>query len=153
MEGDYLRRALSILVFFHCVFFVVSIVYIGFLSMISEIIFSLWAYSCYLTLKEPFIVLYLLGLIMGIIYGVIGMMYKTNINFNNMLFYIMAEVYYVLAFYYLGRTYLSFRKAGGIHGTFGTPKPKPLVTPQKDEETTPSKKQGSLKVSSSSKKE
>ena len=77
--------------------------------------------------------LFLLG---GVIYGIIGMLYKTNVNFNNMLFYIMSEVYYVLALYFLFLAYKNFRLTGGIHGALGTQKIKTsaLTTPTKNGE-------------------
>lgn len=50
LEGDSLRFTIGLLCFFHCVFFIVSIVWIGFSSMLGEIFLGIWSYSCYLTL-------------------------------------------------------------------------------------------------------
>jgi uncharacterized membrane protein len=89
-EGDWLRRNFAIITFLHAVFFVVSIVYIGFESMISEIFFGCFAYSCYLTLKQPFIMLYLTLLFAAFLHGLYELVYSPKINVNNMFFFITA---------------------------------------------------------------
>ena len=51
-QGLHLRKVLKYLTMCHILTFFVSLVQIGFYSMIAEIGYSAWAYSCFLTLRE-----------------------------------------------------------------------------------------------------
>ena len=119
-EGDWLRRTFGAAVFFHIIFFVVSIVYIGFESMISEIFFGCFAYSCYLTLKQPYIFAYLFAMSIAFLHKIYELLFSLKINVNNMFFFITSIVQYGLIIYFVALSLWKFRKAGGIKGTTGT---------------------------------
>ena len=67
-EGESMRRSLLLQVVLHLLFFIVGLAYIGFESMITEIIWGLWAYSVYLTLREMQILVYLITMVLGLFY-------------------------------------------------------------------------------------
>ena len=48
VEGKYVSKMMGWLVIFHFVFFLLSLVYIGFEAMLSEILWGCIAYSLYL---------------------------------------------------------------------------------------------------------
>ncbi len=145
-EGDHLRRHFGVVVFLHIVFFVVSIVYIGFEAMLSEVFFGCLAYSCYLTLREPFIVFYLFGMTIAFLHGIYELTLSNYINPNNMFFFIADEVFYALVIWFITMSYLKFRRAGGIHGTLGTTKPpRPAKDLEKSKSTVKQTKQEQIK--------
>jgi hypothetical protein len=106
-------------VFLHIIFFIISIVYIGFESMLSEIFFGCFAYSCYLTLKQPYLFAYIFAMSIAFLHKIFELIYSTKININNMFFFITSIVYYGLTVYFVLLALLRFRKAGGIHGNTG----------------------------------
>lgn len=59
LEGDNLRRAIGWSCFLHWFFFLASLTFIGFTSMITQIILGIWSYSCYLTLREWQTIIYM----------------------------------------------------------------------------------------------
>ena len=120
-EGTYLRRLIGVCVFFHVALFVASLVSIGFLQMLFELFFVAWTYSCFLTLHEWQIVIYLLLLLFGIAHGVLNIFAFQDIS---LLFFILCFIFYSFAFYFVGSGYVHFRQAGGIHGTNGKLKKK-----------------------------
>jgi hypothetical protein len=56
----------------HIVFFLVSLIVIGFFPMIAEIGYITLIYTCYLTLREWEVVIYITVLATGIVYGFIN---------------------------------------------------------------------------------
>ena len=112
-EGDRLRMILGWCVFFHTVFFLVSLTVIGFKSMISEIVYGCWAYATYLTLREWQVVIYIFAMCINVIYGVFHLFIYAKIN---LLFYILNVVFIGLASYFTMMAYRQFRFSGGIHG-------------------------------------
>ena len=74
-EGAHLRRVLWWCIFFHVIFFMVSLTIIGFLPMLAEIYYVTWLYSTYLTLREWSVIIYLLSLLTGVIYGALHLFY------------------------------------------------------------------------------
>jgi hypothetical protein len=121
-EGDRLRFVLGCCVIVHLVFFLVSLTAIGFKSMLFEIALGLWSYSCHLTLREWQCLLYIVGLLIGILHGLFSIFYFSKIN---LLFFILNIVLLCIAFWFVCRRYYKFRVAGGIHGTNGRTKIKP----------------------------
>ena len=118
-QGLHLRRVLKWLTVCHIISFLVSLTVIGFFSMLSEIGYSAWAYSCFLTLREWQVILYLLLLLIGIINGFFNIFAFSTVS---LLFYIVTLVFLGFALYFLFFAYKAFRMAGGIHG--GVPKAK-----------------------------
>ena len=52
----------------HSVAALVSLALIGFFSMMSHVLWSMWTYSVYLSLREMQIVVYIISLVAGISY-------------------------------------------------------------------------------------
>ena len=82
-EGQSLRKLFGMAMVLHIVFFVVSLTAMGFLPMLAEIGFSLWAFSCYLTLREWEVVVYLVALLGSIIYGVLNLFGQKGLGKEN----------------------------------------------------------------------
>ena len=112
--GLRLRRALLVSLIMHACFFVLALTYIGFYVMVMEIFFVSWVYTCYLTLHEWAIVVYLFALVIGMIHGVFSVIDYEDVS---LLFFIILLVFYALCFFYTGKRYMTFRSHGGIHGT------------------------------------
>ena len=112
-QGLYLRKVLRVLTFLHVLFFFVCLTIVGFLPMLSELGLSAWCYSCYLTLKEWQVILYMLFLFIGLINGFINIFAFESVS---LIFYIINLVYYGIAMYFAFMSYKNFRKSGGIHG-------------------------------------
>merc|ERR1712224_784312 len=105
-QGIDLRKTLRICLIFHIIFFVVSLMAIGYSSMISEVAFAILCYSCYLTLREWTIILYWALLFLSIFLGIMNLFEYRNIR---ILFYILNEIFYGVAIYYVGIKYRKFR--------------------------------------------
>lgn len=114
--GASLRTALGVSLFMHTVFFIVSLLAIGFYVMLTEIFFISWVYSSYLTLSEWQVIVYEIVLLFGIVHGALSIFSFNNIN---LLFFILLLIFYGLCFFYTGQRYLTFRAHGGIHGNVG----------------------------------
>jgi hypothetical protein len=114
--GVSLRRVLGVSLFLHICFFITALTAIGFKVMLLEIFFVSWVYSCYLTLHEWAIVVYLITLVFGITHGFLSIFAFTDVS---LLFFILLLVFYFLSFYGTGTRYLTFRAHGGIHGNIG----------------------------------
>lgn len=89
---------------------------IGFLPMLAEIGYSLWVYSCFLTLREWSVISYCTCLAFGLVFGIMNLFDYANIK---ILFYLLNEIFYAFALYYTVNAYKDFRFSGGIHGTNG----------------------------------
>jgi len=121
-EGDDLRFVLKVCCILHGLFFLASIVAIGFISMLQDIFYSCWTYSAFLTLKEWQVILYIVTLFFGSCHGIFNLFMYSELN---LLFFILKLIYYVCALYFVARAYRNFRVTGGIHGKLGRQKPKP----------------------------
>ena len=112
-QGLYLRKVLRWLTVLHVSFFFVCLIIIGFLPMLNELGLACWAYSTFLTLKEWQVILYMLFLFLGIVFGFLNIFAFSTLS---LLFYIVNLVYYAFALYFTFISYRNFRKSGGIHG-------------------------------------
>jgi len=65
-EGHKMRSVMAFQVLFHIVFALMSLTMIGFYSMMTHFVWSMWTYSCYLSLREMQLVVYLVSLLAGI---------------------------------------------------------------------------------------
>ena len=81
--------------------------------MLSEIFYASWSYSCYLTLKEWQIIIYLLLLLLGLVNGFLNVFAFSTVS---LLFYIITLVYLGFALWFAFFAYKAFRMTGGIHG-------------------------------------
>ena len=112
-EGDTLRFRIGVCLFLHIGFFGVSLSLIGFRSMISELLFAMWAYSTFLTLREWQVIMYVIGLFFALVYGIFHLFTYPKYS---LLFYIINVIFLGLAFYFVVLAYKNFRYTGGIHG-------------------------------------
>ena len=115
-EGVHLRSTIKVCCILHIFFFVAALTLMGFLTTMTELGFSLWSFSCFLTLREWSIIIYMIMLLFSAIYGILNIF---TIGTIGLLFYIMNLMFYILALYYILGAYKHFRDAGGIHGTKG----------------------------------
>ena len=69
-EGDWLRRMLFISLFVHAGLAGWALALIGFWPMIINLAQLAWAYSCYLTLREREIAVYMVLLLAQLIYNI-----------------------------------------------------------------------------------
>mmetsp|Transcript_35240 Transcript_35240/g.25693 ORF Transcript_35240/g.25693 Transcript_35240/m.25693 type:complete len:125 (+) Transcript_35240:266-640(+) len=84
--------------------------------MVFDMVFACWSYSCYLTLKEWQIVVYLVMLAAGVIQAFCNV-FGDNTGTLQQVGLMVNICFYVFAGYYVGRKYYFFRLTGGIHGT------------------------------------
>lgn len=110
--------------------------------MLTELFFVSWVYTCYLTLHEWAIILYMLTLLLGMTHGFINIFAYKDVS---LLFFILLLVFYFLSFYFTGSRYITFRGHGGIHGNVGRVK-----QPNTDNKTKLLKKEKKRKDSSDS---
>ena len=103
-EGLHLRSTLGWLTVFHVLGFLISLTIIGFLSMMCELFYSVWCYSCYLTLRERQIVFYMVTIAFGIIYGFLNV-FSSTLTTVSLLFYIINLIYYCMALFYCWAAY------------------------------------------------
>ncbi|CDW88769.1 UNKNOWN [Stylonychia lemnae] len=147
LEGDHLRTTVGVLCILHSVFFLVSLTVIGFYSMLMEVAYAVWLYSCYLTLKEWQVVLYIIALFFGFAHGIFNLFQFSDMR---LLFYIINLVYYGCALFFIIKNYKDFRVTGGIHGAEGTQKVKAPkeVSSTKGGEKSSEKKKGKKTIDS-----
>ena len=65
-EGKTLRRIMCWQVGLHTTAALISLAIIGFFSMISHMLWAMWTYSIYLSLREMQIIVYLVTLLAGV---------------------------------------------------------------------------------------
>jgi hypothetical protein len=95
------------------VFAFISFAFAILFSTLSGLGYSVWIYSCFLTLREWQIVLYLLFLVVGVIYGITNIFTQPA---EVLIFYIINLVFLCFAVYFCWLAYKAFRMSGGIHG-------------------------------------
>jgi hypothetical protein len=109
----------AIATFLHGLFAILSLALVGAEAMYSAQVLGIFSYSCYLTLREWTIVLYLIITTMSAFYlayaGAGTLAESTQI----LGLYLGIGVDLVTV-YYCGRAYFYFRKTGGIHGVART---------------------------------
>ena len=120
LEGDDLRFVLKVCTILNAIFFLASLTTIGFVAMLQNIAFGFWSYSCFLTLKEWQVIIYIIGLFFGIAHGIFSIFQYSQLR---LLFFILHLIYLSFALYFTVRAYKNFRVTGGIHGKLGRPKP------------------------------
>ena len=64
-----MRKMLLLAVFAHCIFFIVALALVGFQTMIVNLLLASWAYSVSLTMNECSILMYIIFLMAGIMFG------------------------------------------------------------------------------------
>ena len=83
--------------------------------MVMNFLLACIAYSCYLTVREKEIVIYLVLLTIGSFDDMVSL--KKDVLGNlQVLGKIINLVTYCLLLYIVGKCYYSFRHAGGLHG-------------------------------------
>ena len=100
-----------------------SLAIIGFWPMFFNLLESLWAYSCYLTLREREVWVYLALLLIQIlvmIFHSLGLSDNKGPG-NDGTFQILGDLIVFcsdgLLGYLVGQAFYTFRKTGGLHGT------------------------------------
>ena len=68
-QGKWLRSCIQAGFTIHLIFFVGSLLFIGFMTMLISLMLAAWSYSCYLTMNQCSIIFYMFLLIMATIYG------------------------------------------------------------------------------------
>ncbi len=97
-EGKRLRTHIGVFMLFHMMFFVTSLTAVGFLPMLTELGFVIWTFSCYLTLREWEIILYLVALSCAAIYGLLNLFANKNIS-NNIIIGILMQYRFAVLYY------------------------------------------------------
>ena len=99
----------------HTILFFFSLAVVGFNSMILNLVMCAWTYSICLTVRERSTVFYLIILSIGVIEGIMSLLFDTLGNLQ-VLGKMINIVIYVVIVYLVGKNYWMFRKEGGIHG-------------------------------------
>ena len=109
---------LAFCTFAHMCFFVISLAFVGFEAMIFALLLGTWSYSCYLTLREWSVGLYILfslATAFYLLYAGAGF----DAESTQVVGLLANSGFDVCAAYYTARAYYYFRKTGGIHGLGG----------------------------------
>ena len=113
----------GLIVFGHSVFFIVSLAFIGFWPMISDLILALWAYAVYLTVREWAVVLYCVMCVGFTINNLLATKSDKNIihtaDAKQTMAKLVLQVFHVCAVYFVVLRYWDFRRTGGIFGRKG----------------------------------
>ena len=110
-----LRKSMIAALVVHIVLFFFSLAVVGFKSMILNLTMSCWTYSICLTVRERGTVFYLLILTIGVIEGIMSLLFDTLGNLQ-VLGKMINVVIYCVIIYLVGKNYWMFRKSGGLHG-------------------------------------
>ena len=94
----------------HAIFFVTSLAFVGFVSMIEDLLLAMMAFSAFLTLYDWVISFYLIVLIMTCVHGIVTIFKYRDESF---LFYVIDLIMYGLIIYKLGVTYYEYEMFGG----------------------------------------
>ena len=93
---------------------------IGFEPMFMNIILLTWSYSCYLTLNELSVVLYVFFILLATINGVYWIdkndTYQYPLEDTQILGFMCNMAMHCVNMYQVGKAYYVFRKTGGIKG-------------------------------------
>ena len=99
----------------HIILFFFSLAVVGFNSMILNLVMCCWTYSVMLTVRERGTVFYLTILTIGVIEGIMSLLFDTLGNLQ-VLGKMINVVIYCVIIYLVGKNYFLFRKSGGLHG-------------------------------------
>ena len=114
-EGRRLRKSMIAALVVHIILFFFSFAVVGFNSMILNLTMSMWTYSITLTLRERQTVFYLIILSIGVIEGIMSLLFDTLGNLQ-VLGKMINVVIYIVIVYLVAKNYYIFRKQGGLHG-------------------------------------
>ena len=116
-HSDWLRAYIGWSIVLHFMFFVLSLVFIGFWPMIMNLFLATWAYSCYLTLRNCTIFLYLC-LLTSSAFCLIDDLYNENVvrpyNSIQKMGMISMSMAYCVLIWFNGRMFWSFYVLGGL---------------------------------------
>ncbi len=114
-DGRRVRKAVLFSLILHIILFFFSFAVVGFRPMVMNFLLACIAYSCYLTVREKEIVIYLVLLTIGSFDDMVSL--KKDVLGNlQVLGKIINLVTYCLLLYVVGKSYYAFRHAGGLHG-------------------------------------
>ncbi len=118
VDGHTLRVMLLIATIAHSLLAFFCLAFVGFWPMIINVIQAAWAYSCYLTMREREIVLYLFLLCVQIICQFFGLFSNESENDKGSIKFLGAMICICtcsIMGYLVGKEYYSFRMIGGLH--------------------------------------
>jgi len=114
-DGRRVRKAILFSLVLHILLFFFSFAVVGFRPMVMNFLLASIAYSCYLTVREKEIIIYLVLLTIGSFDDIVSL--KKDVLGNlQVLGKIINLVTYCLLLYVVGKCYYAFRHAGGLHG-------------------------------------
>ena len=102
----------------HNVLFVFSLSIIGFAPMMESIFLACWAYSCYLTMNECQILLYVFFVIASVSTNFYVERRDLAPDVFEMIGYLILYVIYGFMLYFLCSGYYRFRHTGGLKGNY-----------------------------------
>ena len=122
-EGVYLRKIMALATFVHFGLSILALAAIGFWPMLINLIQSSSAYSCYLTLRERQVWVYMIFLVIQVWYQIMDLCSvgddpnkRPDSAFEMMGNLISLALSCVMG-YMVGRASYIFRKTGGLHGS------------------------------------
>ena len=120
-EGHWLRKVCLIATICHLSMTILGLALVGFQCMILNLLECLWMYSCYLTLREREVWVYMIILLILLTMNVLDLLGITDgeesveSSMQQLGQFIVLAIT-VLMFYFVGRASYMFRKSGGLHG-------------------------------------
>ena len=121
-EGFWLRRMLFLAAFCHFGLTITALVIIGFWSMFFNVVQLCSSYSCYLTLRERQIWVYMITLLFQITHAiccVLGLTDHQGERENSSMHFLgklITLIICVIVGWLVGKACYDFRKSGGLHG-------------------------------------
>ena len=120
-EGHWLRKMCLVATFCHAGLTILGLALVGFQCMLLNLLECIWIYSCYLTLSEREVWVYMLLLFVTTLLNILDLLGITDSedgkesSFQQLGQFIVLAVVILLG-YFIGRASYLFRKSGGIHG-------------------------------------
>ena len=142
-ESLWLRKMCLIATVIHFSLSILSLALIGFGPMIFNLLQTCWIYSCYLTLREREVAVYLfilLGQTIYCIFAILGVGEDpgTESGAFQSLGHIIILCFLVLMAYLVGKAEWDFHQRGGLKAKDDVDIEKPMVIDQADDEYKPS---------------
>ena len=109
-EAVCMRRILLCCLVAHVFFWFISLCFIGFLPMLSDLCFAFYVYSIYLTLYPKMTLLYVVLLALGAVYGFVDMFAFSDIS---LIMFIVNLCFYIVAIYFVAKQYFMIQASGG----------------------------------------
>ena len=113
-----MRTVLLIALLAHILLFLLTFAIVGFVEMLVNLTMSAWVYSCFLTVRETCVIIYIVLTIFAslectasLFQGGLG-----NLQLFGKMINLASHCFLV---YLVTRAYYFFRKSGGLHGTKG----------------------------------